>query len=208
MHDLTYYLGTYSILIPIIIGIIVYNRIGFNYKLFIFYMIFGFCVDVFKSYIHSETISILTYWFYSITEIVFLSWFLKEITQQITLKKILRTAIPVFIIFWIVCYFILLPPGQRYSTLFDTISSIFITFISAIILLQFTQQNINLIKRPEFWIVGSIFLSFFFATFLFGLTNTELLNRIWFLYRIMTIVTNFVLVIGFLLFRQIQPTPN
>lgn len=206
--DITYYLGAYSILIPILSGIIVYNRIGLSYKLFVFYLALGFCVDVCKPYMQSVVLSIWTYRIFSIIEILFLSWFLKEVSQNKTIKKIVRFAIPAFIILWIICYYIVVLPNQRYSPLFDTISSIYLSFLSAIILLQFTQQNINLIRRPEFWFVGGTFFSFFYATFLFGLMNTELLNKIWFLYRINIVITYLAVATGFLLFRQTQRTPN
>jgi len=202
------YIAAYATLLPIAAGILVYKKADFIYRLFLFYVVLAFCIDFFKPFIKSEDVAKWMYWFFSITEVVFITWFLKEVTRQSVVRNILKAAIPAFVILWIICYFVLLRPDQKYSPLFDTSSAIFLSCFSALLLLQITQQGSDLVRKPEFWFVGSVFFSFFCASFLFGLMNTDLLKRIWYLYRIITILNLLMIMTGFLFLGKMNAHKN
>jgi hypothetical protein len=193
-------ISTYAILIPIIAGFITYRFSSRGIKFLLFFLIWGFVVDVPRNYIENKEFNVWAYNFYSLTEIIFMLWFLLKHSSGILLIKFIKGLLPVMFLFWVTCIFLLQPHNSEidYSALFDSTSAFIISFIAAFSLLEITKHSESLVILPAFWFLTGIFFYFFCANFIFGFLQTDFLNQIWFLHNIINIITYLIYTKAFL----------
>jgi hypothetical protein len=191
------YLATYSLLVPILVGMIKFRMAALHQKIFLFYLLYGFLSDASRPFIDSEIVSRWMYHIFSLVEIIFLAWYMREVTSNLILRKILLIAMPLILISWISVRFYFAKDSHAYSPVFDSVTAIFISSFAAIILLGMTQQNSGLKNQPDFWFLTGTFVYFFCANFIFSLLGTEIINRVWFIHNLLNVLVYCLFTIGF-----------
>ena len=192
-----------TILIPLGIGLLRIKTAGFEFRLFIGFLAFGFIIDVtmftmvqMQQFAHLHHV----YNFYSLIECMFFYWFLNRNASSGALVNVVKILILVTVIFWLL--FVVTFPTMLFrmgiaSRIFDTVYEICVAVYAGFLLLQFVEKKPNVIEQPVFWMVLGIFFYCFCTFFIMGLLHTIVSHEIWFLNNIFNILTYLLYAIGF-----------
>jgi hypothetical protein len=196
-------IGTISILIPISLGILAYKKSQLAYRVLTAILLLGFAIDFFGLYCYINNIDITDtkenarYAIYAIIETLFYLWFMIKISdpKKITIRfaKWLCVILPVV---WFV-EFIVFYKGFGQSNIFDAVSAIGVSFISAFLLIQLAEEGTSMLPNPKFWFLVSIFFYFFCSNFLWSLVKTDIGRQVYFMHAILGIISYALFSIGF-----------
>jgi hypothetical protein len=198
-----------AILLPIVIGVINFKKAGSDLRLFVIFLVIGFCTDATMFYLAQlkepkYLVEIFTS--YSLIESIFFFWTIykngrSKIMQQVVLALALATPF-----FWIglVFAFPLAADTATRGRVFDTFYEIATAFLAGLVLLQMAEKEKSITAVPAFWILAGIFFYCFCTFFMMGFLRTYLSQRIWFLNNIINIFSYLLYSIGFWQLRQ-QP---
>lgn len=192
------YAGTAFEFIPVIAGIIVFKNAKTKYRLFLFYLLLGFLIDLPKAFITSDHLLRWMNNIYSLIETPLLLWFIGQCISNKTIKAYVFPAMLLTVIFWFYCHFIHESSVLNYSMLLDVTTSVLISAAAAYALLLMTQEETNITALPDFWFMAGLFFYFFIAGFLFSFLESELLKKIWFIHNILSMLAFLVFVKAFL----------
>ncbi len=194
--DLPNLISTYSILIPIFIGVLSYKKANNLFRLFLFFLVIGFLTDFIIS-IFKERNDIpngfLLFNIYSFIEFFFFSFILYKNFKTLSLKRFALIVLICSLPFWIVTHFYRMsfPDGLFVSSApFETGSAAIISVLSAIMLLQIVETENDMFRFPNFWLFTGSFLYFFCSALIFTFFEVEFsfLNKIWRLTLIFNVV--------------------
>jgi len=198
-------ISTYAILIPILTGLIVYRSSSKEIKFLLFFLIWGFIVDSPRDYILNQRFNIWAYNIYAFTETMFMLWFLEKCSNK-WLSDIIKVLFIIMFLLWFAYYFVFVFQifELNYNDLFDSISAIIISSISAVCLLEMTKRSERITILPAFWFLSGIFFYFFCANFIFGFLQTDFVKQIWFIHNIINILTYFIFTKAFLVVGKLK----
>ena len=177
-----------------------YKKLKRALKFFGLFLVLGFLHDLKGFLIEDENINSYLYVLYVLAEVSFYAWFLFTLGDNlIELKPIRKIFFLAIIPFWALSHFILEDSMDHdiYSGLYDGITAVFISSISAYIIFQYTRIEKSLWSLPDFWIIGGIFFYFFCNTFIFGVMSKEIADEAWQIHRIINLMTMFCYAYGF-----------
>jgi len=142
-------------------------------KLLPIFLLLTFTVEGISNYLTEHKIAnIPLYNFYSVLEIGFYLFVLKEIMQSRKIRKIIRNLIWIYPLIALVNILFLQKIGHFHSMTYS-LGCLLIVFMSIYYFYELFQikQSVNLIREPSFWICTGL-LFFYSCTFpLFGLVN-------------------------------------
>lgn len=196
------YLSTYCTLIPLAAGFSRFKYLVMRHRFFLFYILFGFLIDVLKPAIPNDDIKKWMYHIYVLVETIFLIWFMGQISGGKRFQKILNASIFFFIAFWLISRFVIAEQPTDYTPVFDMLCAIYISCIAAIILINMAQQFDTIIREPDFWFLTGTFIYFFCANFIFGLLGTDIYRKIWFIVNCLNVVAYLIFTWAFLLIKR------
>ena len=196
-------IGTFSILVPIVLGILSYKKSQLAHRVLTAILLLGFAIDFFGLYCYlnkidiSDTTENARYAIYALVETLFYLWFMIKISdaKKITSRfaKWLCIVLPVV---WFV-EFIVFYDGFSQSNVFDAVSAIGVSFISAFLLIQLAEEGTPMLPNPKFWFLVSIFFYFFCSNFLWSLVKTDIGRQVYFMHAILGIISYALFSIGF-----------
>ncbi len=204
LNEIIAILSTYTVLLPVAAGFFVYSKLRQWYRYLLFFLIFGFSVDLFCTFIDDSN---HVFNFYRLAEGLFYASFLYHLSDYKHSKIIFISVFTSLILVYGITHAIVLENYdlRKLNAAFDMFSSIVLSFCAAAVMLQLTQRVEKLTKEPAFWFTTSIFIYFFCTNFLFSLIeNRELLFKIWFLHNLINIITYLIDMKGFLSVKRIS----
>lgn len=157
------------------------------------FLVWGFLIDI--KYFYDFTLPINPYLIalFSLSEVLFYIWFIREITREMQLPAWRNSLIVLACVTWIVSYgnVLFFSQSEPQFALHDVFSAILFTFITSYALLQMTKSEVPLTHRYEFWLLLGIFMYFMPSVFIFSfITDIELREKIWFLHSFFDMTKN------------------
>lgn len=204
--------NNYILLIPCVLGLFVWKKVEFEYKLFIVLLIYSFLNGLFKiyygTYIDYGQNRILTN-IYNIIYFNFLFWLFYKKVNNTILKKII---ISIVLLYFLSILYELLIIKVNYHTQtqvipyiiggFGILICVFYYFIS----LLNSKEIISIYKNPLFWIAIAHFIYYLgFTPFKIGENYYASFDKYYYLFKIKVPITFFkciILSIGFICSRQ------
>jgi len=199
-------ISIWGIMVPLAIGLFNLKTAGFQFRLFILFLIMGFGTDItmylLKSTEHKDRLPDIFNYYSLIEAITFLLVIYLNATGK-RMKQSIRILILLTILLWVVVVlikpsFLLMPPSQ----VFDPFYEIIVAFLAGFTLLQLVEERPDVIQVPIFWILMGIFFYCFCTFFLMGFVNTLLSQRIWIVNNIINLLTYVLYSIGLWKLRQ------
>ncbi len=194
-------ISTLTVLVPIAVGIFAFKGATFFVRIFLFFFLIGFTVDVSNWYlikIDRKDIAQTIFYIYVLIEPIWLTFFTGR-SLQIKIRWLIVVELILFF-FWIIAHINLQILNWLNPTFTDTFSMILSMFISALsgyALLRFSQKPDTMLYRSEFWFLLAIFIYCFTTFFLNEYILSELLHKIWYLHNTMNIISYFIFADGF-----------
>lgn len=199
----------WGIMLPLMIGLFRFKAAGFQFRLFIFFLVVGFVTDI-TMYLLKGTL--YKNWLpdifngYSLVEA---TTFLLIISLNATGKWMKRGTLALMVmtvLLWVVLVvikpaFVQAAPSQ----VFDPFYEVIVAFLAGFTLLHLVEQQPDVIHHGIFWILLGIFFYCFCTFFLMGFVNTLLSQRIWVVNNIINLCTYLLYSIGLWKLRQ---SPN
>jgi hypothetical protein len=198
-------IAAFSVLLPIIAGLITYRQQQLIFKALVFFFVFSGGVDLITNYLWFYHLSNLIYLnFYNLIQtIVYIALFL-----PLVLKK-RKTAFTIsIIIVWVLIFVastIYLKGLYQYNTFFIVSECIPLIFIAAVLLLRTTSNPIfRLRSNGLFWIGMGLLIYFSLSLAVFVIVDIEIrnnvtsLNGLWIIHSIVNIAANGLYAVAFL----------
>ncbi len=182
-------LATFTTLIPIGAGLLRYKTAGKIFRLFLYFLIFGFLTDllVWQLMEVSRNASFYLFIFFPLAEALFLLWFIKVTNASPIISKICNILFIFMIPFWLCDHFVF-NTGEELNAVFDTSYEIIISILSAYSLLKLAETETELKKMPIFWFQLGIFIYCFTTFFLSGFLGTSIMQSIWFIHNLINLI--------------------
>ena len=204
-------LSEYSILLPILAGIIIFKKANTLYRLLLFFLIYGFITDLI---VGNERISYQTrfmiFQFYPLIETIVLLWFMLKINLDSKLEKACKLMIIVLPLFWIYCHAVSYDNTEgfkRMHSVYNSTYTLTISIFAGFALLKLSEKNSNLGSLPLFWFLLTIFINCFCNFFIKNLMDASFLKKVWYLTNIINILCYITLAIGYFLIRRYEEKP-
>ncbi len=199
-------ISIWGITLPLIIGIVNYKTSGFQYRVFIFFLLVGFCTDITMYMLKGTDRSsylrdILNC--YSLTEAMVFFWLIYHNATLKLIAKISKGLLIITPIVWILGMIIRAgymntSPGR----VFDPFYEVSVAFLIGFLLLKMVEEMTLISQLPIFWILLGIFFYCFCTFFMMGFLNTVLSQQIWFLNNIINIITYIFYSVGLMQIRN------
>jgi len=201
MYTWDFILSTYVFeLGAALVGLCCFTRLSGHARALTVFMIWGFLVDN-KNIVADKGSHLTIYFYYVLSEVLFLLWFLHELIQGKKIRWLILALLVLVPACWMYCH-----TGDRslpnqatsLPQVFDLSSAGVIAFLSAYGLFSLTQRDGRLEANPEFWYLSGIFFYFMTGNFLFSFTEKTYVQSVWFIPRLIGIIYYLLLSIGFL----------
>ncbi|MCR9015515.1 hypothetical protein [Aquiflexum gelatinilyticum] len=196
-------ISTFSVLFPLVIGLLYFQEIGSVFRYFIGFLIVGFAVDLagWMFYIiENDCGNHVVRYAYNLFEPLFLIWFLMHLGSNSKLKFLLINAWMIVLPLWLISVFF-----NDFFSVYKTITQIFIAFISCFCILEVIEKDSKIMSSLAFWILFGIFFYNFCTFFFMSFVNTALGLDLWYLHNIVNVTTNLIYFFGFCFsFRSIS----
>lgn len=197
-QDWRFYLqviSTFSVLLPVVMGLLFFREIGSLFWYFIGFLIVGFLVDfagwIFYITENGDANNVVRY-AYSLFEPLFLIWFLGQFGPNTKLKFLLKNVWIIILPLWLISVF-----SNDFFPIYKTTTQIFISSASCFYILKFVEKESNIIHDLTFWVLIGIFFYNFCTFFLMGFLNTTLGLDLWYLHNVINVLTNLLYFVGF-----------
>lgn len=187
--------------LAIVFGLICFNRISPHSKALAVFLLWGFISDNKRLFVAEESL-LPVYYFYVLSEILFMLWFIQSLTDHAKVRNLFGPLLAAVGGFWFYCFLSESDiPLQSRSLpgIFDLTTAGLIAFISAFGLFRLTYLKGRLERNPTFWYLTGIFLYFMAGNFLFTFASKAYVQSIWIIPRIMGICFHVCLIVGFIL---------
>ncbi len=203
--DTLKFISTWAGALPVLAGMIVFKKAGYNYRLFIFFLLYGFITDLTVGYFYRAEMlfeSRSVFYIYGLIEPLFLFWFVSRISENVAVSEtsyIIMLLIPFLWAFAYIDFKVIewkyLPSGGLFTTVYEML----LTVLAAWSILQLTQKTESLRNNPAFWFLTGIFVlclcTFLVASFL---EKRDIRNKLWWVQNVANIISYFFYSFGFL----------
>lgn len=189
--------------LPILTGFFSFNFLNKTHKVFLFFLSFGFTIDVLSFLFYEENNMVgLTYLFniYSLVEAIFFIGYLAVVSRIIWLKRYKYYLFIGFTLFWIFVNLILGKKsayGENMGGMFEMSYMLVVSALSVAAILNWMEEKEKLTLRPDFWFSLGIFFYCFSVFFLFILRNNPFINKIWFAHNLINFIATVLFIAGF-----------
>jgi hypothetical protein len=203
--DTLKFISTYAGALPVIAGLIVFKKAGFNYRVFIFFLLYGFITDLAVGYFYRAGMlfeSRSAFYIYGLAEPLFLFWFVSRISENIPVIEAAYVIMLLIPFAWAFAYinfniieWKIVPSGGLFTTVYEMILSV----LTAWSILQLTQKTESLNGSPAFWFLTGIFFvclcTFLVLSFL---EKKDIRDKFWWVENVANIISYFFYCYGFL----------
>ena len=188
--------------IPLVIGLIKFNKADRVGRLFVLFIGVGFVVDTVmltSMYLNKTSYLLMIFNVYSLLEALFFFWFLSASATSDSIRNISKALLFLTLPFWVLLIFIfpLLIKEVSRSAAFDTTYYIIASFLSGVALLQLVENEKSVFSSSSFWFTLGIFFCSFCTFYIMTFLQTILANKIWFLNNIFNIISYAFYSLGF-----------
>jgi hypothetical protein len=198
-------ISTFSVLFPLVVGLVYLEKIGSVFRYFIGFLIVGFVVDlagwIFYLTENGDGNHVVRY-AYNLFEPIFLIWFLGQFSLNSKLKFLLKNAWIVVLPLWLISVFF-----NEFFPVYKTITQIIIAFTSCFFILKVVENDSNLIRNISFWVLFGIFFYNFCTFFFMSFLNTTLGLNLWYLHNVINVTTNLIYFGGIYFFSESKFNP-
>lgn len=194
-------ISTFSVLLPIAVGLWYLKQYGFVVKWFIAFLGIGLVTDMggwIFYLIKNDAANLYTRHAYALFDSLFLFWLLGRLSPEGLVKSFLNKAWIVLVPFWLVRFYYL--PAM---SIFKTSTQVFIAFAACFIILRRVEASTSATRQLTFWILLGVFFYCFSTYFIMGMLATSL-SKIWYSQNLINIVTNLIYFVGFFKFSTQQ----
>lgn len=202
---LEHILSTTSILIPFVIGIFFYRKLGKDLKIFLLLLAISVIVEAIVDYFAFLKINNL--WLFNIYFLIDYSFFMIVFSlwqDNRKIKNTLRISIPVFFIIWLIFLFIL-GGFLKFNYVARYIECIIFTIVSLYTLYKIgLDGDILVYKDYRFWISLGVLIYFAGNIFIYALgflMDSEFMDSAWIIHNSLNITHNLCFAGGFLCLR-------
>jgi hypothetical protein len=191
--------STLSVLLPLSYATFSRKSYDFATRVFLFYLMLGFFVDMGGWYFYVTRNGIgnsnLRY-AYDLAEAMLLFLLIYLFSSNPFQKKLLRIGIFLLVPFWAARFWILETAGA-----FKSVTQLVTAVICAFLILKHVEMQTRPLRNLRSWILIGIFF-YTFSTFFFASVLISHLGNIWYAYNILNIVTNCIFLAGFIIAKQ------
>lgn len=184
---------------PILIALIYWKKLERVQKLFALFLCWGAIHDSKGLFDMDDRVSDHLLIFYILTEVCFYVWVMFEFGYLPFSKQVKRALLIGFPLFWFFSFFVLKnrTDTDLFSGLFDGVSAIVISSLSAYTVFKLTFSGRPLEITPTFWFAGGAFFYFFCSIFIFSIMSKEVAQNAWMVHRVINVTTMMVFAFGF-----------
>jgi hypothetical protein len=198
-------ISTWAGALPVLAGLIVFKKAGLTYRLFTFFLIYGFLSDIAVWRFRAMGLSFEAYSvfnIYGLVEPLFFFWFIYRVSENVPVSDtafILMLIVPVAWIFAYIDFNVIEWKRVLSSALFTTVYEMTVTVLTSWSILQLTQKTEPLRSIPAFWFLFGIF-TFCICTFIVSsfFEKKDVRNQLWFVVDLTNIIAYFFYTTGFL----------
>jgi hypothetical protein len=197
-------ISTYAALLPFLSGVIVYRKAGLIYRLFTFFLLYGFLTDFFVGYFLQNGLMFQSqsfFFIYLLLEAMFIAWFVSRFCEYSRVSKAAFLVLVILPFPWALAHidFTLMDwKKEPFTGLFNTSYKMVISVLASVCLLKFTQKKEPLKNMPEFWFLFGIFFYSFCTFFISAFMQSPEQSQFWFIHNLINIMTYFIYAFGFL----------
>lgn len=187
----------YTVFVPIAFGIKGFKMNPFILKSFLFFLCYGGAVDVATDFV---TYSSLFYSTYTFIQVIFFTWFLYEVFNEVKLNKFFFITIIFWCLLYLFCHLFLLNDWKFIviSSVFDTIAAIITSFIAAAALVSMVKDELELTNNPIFWFCLAIFLYTFCTYFIVSFVSNPIYReKLWWIHNLANIAAYMLYTYGY-----------
>jgi len=186
-------ISIWGVVIPLVIGLLNFRKGEFQFRLFVFFLLAGFCTDITMYFVlvssYSYYLGDILYC-YSLIEACIFFWVCYHNASQKLLKRISLVLLISTPFLWLLLLIARsglqnITPGQVFDPFYETC----VAFLAGLIILQIVEQDYAIGRNPLFWILMGMFFYCFCTFFIMGFLNTLLSLKIWFLNNIINLIT-------------------
>lgn len=209
MTDTAYYLkilSTFSVLLPILIGIWGKFHRKWPYQIFLALLVFGFFIDLGGWYMYVSQNTSLNWvlrYAYNLVEPLCFFWLIGYFTSSKITRKMTIIFAGLAFAYWIFVLF----QQSAFSGLY-LFNGISLTFFSGFLVLEIIENKKEASLPLSFWIAFGIFFYHLSTFFVKGLLNTQIAAELWFIQNLVNIVTNIIFALGFWFNRKTSQSPH
>jgi len=197
--------STFSVALPLSIGLWKFNKADKAVKAFIFFLMIGFATDLAGWYFYlsqDETSNLYLRHVHDFIESVFLFWFLGLVSQNQFIKRFFLWSIVVLVPCWAIRFFSLDAMAIYRSTF-----QVFVAFGACFSLIQMVETKREVAEQLVFWLLLGVFFYCFGTFFFMGILISKL-GKIWYAHNIINILSNLIFFIGFLRAKNLTGSHN
>jgi hypothetical protein len=194
-------ISSFSVLLPILLGLIVFKSRDFIIRIFLIFLVIGFVTDLAGWYFYltqNWQTNVQVQHVYILLESVFLLWFVSNFIGHKTFKAIVSKLWIVAIPLWALALFM----GKDAITIFKVTSQVIVASLSSFCLLKFIEKSEAVIKQITFWLLIGVFFYNFCTFFFMSLLASQTGWNLWYIHNITNILTNLIYAAGFLQCRR------
>ncbi|MFQ5709956.1 MAG: hypothetical protein ACE5HO_21075 [bacterium] len=198
-------ISSFSILIPVFLGIFFFRRLAKDLKVFLLYLVFSLLVEIINFYLSLKDISnIWVFHFYTLAEYSLLVWVFSFWQKRTELRRILRTSVIGFALIWLTAK-LFIEDLSSFDSFTASLEGILLVGISAYTLYELSKDEASIIyKVPRFWIASAILIYFTGNMMILAFGNTIIteMEKAWTIQWIVNILTNLCYTGGFLCLQR------
>jgi hypothetical protein len=203
MTDAVYYLkivSTFSVLLPLFLGIGLGMHRHRPYPLFLVFLFFGFLIDLtgWYMFITNNTQGNWYYRYaYGLVEPLFYFWWIGYFSQSRVVVKSTKIFMVLSFMFWLVIIFY-----QPAFSSYYIFTSVALAFFAGFLVLEIIENKKSSRLPLSFWLAFGIFFYHLCTFFIKGLINEQGARELWFIQNLVNITTNIIYAVGFWVCRD------
>jgi hypothetical protein len=203
MTDAVYYLkivSTFSVLLPLLLGIGLGMHRHRPYPLFLVFLFFGFLIDLtgWYMFITNNTQGNWYYRYaYGLVEPLFYFWWIGYFSQSRVVVKSTKIFMVLSFMFWLVIIFY-----QPAFSSYYIFTSVALAFFAGFLVLEIIENKKSSRLPLSFWLAFGIFFYHLCTFFIKGLINEQGARELWFIQNLVNITTNIIYAVGFWVCRD------
>lgn len=203
MTDAVYLLkifSTFSVLLPLLLGIGLGMHRHRPYPLFLVFLFFGFLIDLTGWYMFITNNTQWNWYYryaYGLVEPLFYFWWIGYFSQSGVVVKSTKIFMFLSFMFWLVIIFY-----QPAFSSYYIFTSVALAFFAGFLVLEIIENKKSSRLPLSFWIAFGIFFYFLCTFFVKGLINEQASTELWFIQNVVNITTNIIYALGFWVCRD------
>lgn len=202
--DLIRTISTFAALVPFTAGMFVYKKAGVPFRLFAFFLLYGFLTDFFTGYFWRQGLKFeaqTIFFVYLLAEAMFICWFISQTGGYAPVSEAAYMLF-IFIIFpWAFAHIDFLRitwKATPFTGMFNTVFKMTAAVLASWSILHLTQKKEPIKNSAAFWFLCGIFFYSFCTFFISAFMQSPEMQKFWFVHNIINVITYGIYMYGFI----------